>query len=209
MLVSDDFNGAVYRVTTRADVSPGSKSAAAGGAMPLARPSHACCGLPLRSGPAGVAGAVRRARGAVPRLSWREGAVLQSGGALARCADRALRADPALHVSPEAARQRHHERRGERLHRRRPARVCRLHRQAAGAGRLLPIPAIRRAWNEGARLVHQHRCDFCHDRTLAGRDDVPRIAGQREDFLAKTLREYKSNIRPGYDAVDGQRAAAR
>ena len=53
----------------------------------------------------------------------------------------------------------------------------------------------------GRALVQQHRCDFCHDRALAGRDDVPRIAGQREDFLAKTLREYKSNARPGYDAA--------
>jgi cytochrome c553 len=53
----------------------------------------------------------------------------------------------------------------------------------------------------GRTLVTQHRCDFCHDRTLAGRDAVPRIAGQREDFLAKTLREYKNNTRPGYDAA--------
>jgi cytochrome c553 len=53
----------------------------------------------------------------------------------------------------------------------------------------------------GRALVQQHRCDFCHDRTLAGRDDVPRIAGQREDFLAKTLREYKSNARAGYDSA--------
>jgi cytochrome c553 len=27
-----------------------------------------------------------------------------------------------------------------------------------------------------------------------------RIANQREDYLAKTLREYKDNSRPGYDA---------
>ena len=30
---------------------------------------------------------------------------------------------------------------------------------------------------------------------------MPRIAGQREDYLAKTLREYKSNTRRGYDAA--------
>jgi len=28
----------------------------------------------------------------------------------------------------------------------------------------------------------------------------PRVAGQREDFLVKTMREYKANIRAGYDA---------
>jgi len=49
-------------------------------------------------------------------------------------------------------------------------------------------------------LVHQHRCDFCHNPDLSGRENVPRIAGQREDYLVKTMREYKSNTRPGYDA---------
>jgi cytochrome c553 len=29
---------------------------------------------------------------------------------------------------------------------------------------------------------------------------VPRIGNQREDYLAKTLAEYKSNARSGYDA---------
>jgi cytochrome c553 len=49
-------------------------------------------------------------------------------------------------------------------------------------------------------LVQQHRCNFCHAPNLAGQDNVPRIAGQREDYLLKTLREYKSNTRHGYDA---------
>lgn len=48
-------------------------------------------------------------------------------------------------------------------------------------------------------LVAQHRCNFCHTPTLAGQGQVPRIAGQREDYLLKTLREYKSNTRHGYD----------
>jgi cytochrome c553 len=62
-------------------------------------------------------------------------------------------------------------------------------------------PADPARLQRGRALVQQHRCDFCHDRNLAGRDEVPRIAGQREDFLAKTLREYKANTRPGYDAA--------
>jgi cytochrome c553 len=49
-------------------------------------------------------------------------------------------------------------------------------------------------------LVQQHRCGFCHGGDFAGHDNIPRIAAQREDYLAKTLREYKSNARPGYDA---------
>jgi cytochrome c553 len=52
----------------------------------------------------------------------------------------------------------------------------------------------------GQALVRQYRCNVCHNADLAGRANVPRIAGQREDFLVKTMREYKGNIRPGYDA---------
>jgi cytochrome c553 len=49
-------------------------------------------------------------------------------------------------------------------------------------------------------LVQQHRCNSCHNADFSGRDNVPRIANQREDYLAKTMREYKDNSRPGYDA---------
>jgi len=55
----------------------------------------------------------------------------------------------------------------------------------------------------GQALVRQHRCNVCHNPDLAGRDAVPRIAGQRKDFLVKTMREYKDNIRAGYDASMG------
>jgi cytochrome c553 len=50
-------------------------------------------------------------------------------------------------------------------------------------------------------LVKRHRCDFCHSPDFAGHDNIPRIAAQREDYLVKTLREYKSNARPGYDGT--------
>jgi cytochrome c553 len=50
-------------------------------------------------------------------------------------------------------------------------------------------------------LITVHRCNSCHGLDLAGRDNIPRIADQREDYLAKTLREYKSNTRHGYDGV--------
>jgi cytochrome c553 len=55
----------------------------------------------------------------------------------------------------------------------------------------------------GQALVRQYRCNVCHNPDLAGRDAVPRIAGQREDFLVKTMREYKTNVRAGYDASMG------
>ena len=53
----------------------------------------------------------------------------------------------------------------------------------------------------GRTLITQHRCNSCHDLDLSGRENVPRISNQREDFLVKTLREYRDNIRHGYDGV--------
>lgn len=51
-----------------------------------------------------------------------------------------------------------------------------------------------------AALAQQHRCNSCHNADFSGKDNVPRIANQREDYLAKTLGEYKNNSRTGYDA---------
>ena len=48
-------------------------------------------------------------------------------------------------------------------------------------------------------LIQQHRCNFCHTSNFAGAENVPRLAGQREDYLLKALREYKNNTRRGYD----------
>lgn len=50
-------------------------------------------------------------------------------------------------------------------------------------------------------LSEQNRCNICHGGDYAGGENVPRIAAQREDYLAKTLREYKANTRRGYDAA--------
>ena len=49
--------------------------------------------------------------------------------------------------------------------------------------------------------MQQHRCFFCHDSNLAGNGTVPRIAAQREDFVIKTLQDYKTNYRNGYEAT--------
>jgi cytochrome c553 len=50
-------------------------------------------------------------------------------------------------------------------------------------------------------LIQQQRCNFCHTVNFAGIENVPRLAGQREDYLVKALREYKNNTRRGYDAA--------
>jgi cytochrome c553 len=51
----------------------------------------------------------------------------------------------------------------------------------------------------GQALVKQYLCNTCHNGDFSGKENVPRIANQREDYLAKTLGEYKDNSRHGYD----------
>jgi cytochrome c553 len=60
-------------------------------------------------------------------------------------------------------------------------------------------PADPALTERGQALVAKHQCNSCHGSDLAGRDAIPRIRAQREDYLAKALAGYKSNARPGYD----------
>jgi cytochrome c553 len=50
-------------------------------------------------------------------------------------------------------------------------------------------------------LAAQNHCNACHKPDFSGGDNVPHIANQREDYLAKTLSEYKNNSRHGYDGT--------
>lgn len=61
-------------------------------------------------------------------------------------------------------------------------------------------PFDRTRMEQARALIEQHRCNFCHNRDYSGEQNVPRLAGQREDYLVKALREYKNNTRRGYDA---------
>jgi cytochrome c553 len=59
-----------------------------------------------------------------------------------------------------------------------------------------PPDAARMA--RGRALSEQHKCVFCHGANLAGGQQVPRIAGQHEDYLRESLRGFHSGGRPGY-----------
>ena len=71
----------------------------------------------------------------------------------------------------------------------------------------LPKPAPPDDTGDPARMARaktlaaQFRCNSCHRPDFSGGDNVPRIANQREDYLAKTLAEYKDNSRHGYDGT--------
>ena len=65
----------------------------------------------------------------------------------------------------------------------------------AGAGEALAEPELTQA----RALVKKYRCGICHNADFSGHDQIPRLAGQREDYLLKALNEYKSATRAGYD----------
>ena len=60
-----------------------------------------------------------------------------------------------------------------------------------------PAPDPTRMANARA-LATQHKCVFCHGADFSGGQQVPRIAGQREDYLQMSLRGFRSGTRPGY-----------
>jgi cytochrome c553 len=59
-----------------------------------------------------------------------------------------------------------------------------------------PVDPARMA--RGAALAEKNRCASCHGSDYAGEKQVPRVAGQREDYLGKTLAEFKAGTRIGY-----------
>ncbi|MDB5947105.1 MAG: hypothetical protein JWQ33_2131 [Ramlibacter sp.] len=72
-------------------------------------------------------------------------------------------------------------------------------------GTLPPVPAPAPAappdaarMNQGQALAKEHKCVFCHGADLVGGQGVPRIGGQKEDYVLGTLQGFKSGARPGY-----------
>ena len=53
----------------------------------------------------------------------------------------------------------------------------------------------------GRVLAEQNHCNVCHRSDFTGQENVPRVADQREDYLLKTLRAYKTGERHAYDAT--------
>ena len=72
-------------------------------------------------------------------------------------------------------------------------------------GTLSPVPAPAPAapadatrMAKGLALAKEHKCVFCHGADLDGGQGVPRIGGQKEDYVRATLQGFKSGERPGY-----------
>ena len=52
---------------------------------------------------------------------------------------------------------------------------------------------------EGEALAARLNCGVCHLPTYAGRAQIPRVAGQREDYLVHALTQYRDGTRRGSD----------
>jgi cytochrome c553 len=54
---------------------------------------------------------------------------------------------------------------------------------------------------KGKETADAHRCGTCHLPDYSGREQIPRLSAQREDYLAKTMRDYKAGLRSGLDGM--------
>jgi cytochrome c553 len=60
----------------------------------------------------------------------------------------------------------------------------------------------------GREIANQQRCSSCHLPTLAGQEQMPRVAKQRIDYLIDVLKSYRDNPRPGADTAMSQPVGA-
>ena len=55
-------------------------------------------------------------------------------------------------------------------------------------------------YNKGEQLASGMRCGICHLPNYLGREQMPRLAGQREDYLLHSLLQFKNNQAMGRDS---------
>ena len=208
LLVSDDYAGAVYRVTYG-----GSKVAA-----PLSvRPRRVQGGRGLRRGAlhchrrrrrwsvtgaalAAGGGLTRGAARAVPRLPWRAGPI----GDMPEVPS--LGAQPAFYVMVQLYMFREKLRAVEAMNAMTQGSATTIY-----AAWPMPLPNCRRRGQPAGTPTPPGSTGRARSSSSTAatsvipqifrRAEVPRLAGQREDYLVKALREYKNNTRRGYDAA--------
>lgn len=56
-------------------------------------------------------------------------------------------------------------------------------------------------WQQAKGLAVKYHCVSCHGSDLAGHGQIPRIAGQREEYVLKSLLGYKNGSRAAYQPV--------
>jgi cytochrome c553 len=56
-------------------------------------------------------------------------------------------------------------------------------------------------FEKGRRLLEARNCRVCHNPDYSGREQMPRLANQREDYLLKAMRDYQGGQRIGYGSA--------
>ena len=59
----------------------------------------------------------------------------------------------------------------------------------------------QKLFERGKQVAAKNRCGNCHLAKFQGRDQMPRLAGQREEYLADQMLAYRQNKRPGGDTI--------
>ena len=59
----------------------------------------------------------------------------------------------------------------------------------------------KKLFRKGKEIASKNRCGSCHLPDFRGREQMPRLAGQREEFLAEVMLQYRQNRRPGGDTL--------
>ena len=64
-----------------------------------------------------------------------------------------------------------------------------------------PIDRQAALYALGEKKSNDMRCGICHLPSYVGREQIPRLAGQREDYLLHSMRQFKSNQAVGRDTI--------
>ncbi len=68
---------------------------------------------------------------------------------------------------------------------------------------LVPLEIRRNEtlYQRGAELSKKMLCGTCHLPDYSGRDQMPRLSGQREDYLLHSMRQFRNNEAVGRDTI--------
>jgi len=64
-----------------------------------------------------------------------------------------------------------------------------------------PGTVQRDLFYKGQQLAMKNRCGICHLADFSGQQQVPRLAGQREEYLLAEMKAYRDNKRKGGDTI--------
>ena len=75
------------------------------------------------------------------------------------------------------------------------------HYAALPARPVTSAPADGAQIKQGIALAQKLHCGSCHLSDFRGQKQIPRLAGQREDYLNESMRAYRDNRRTGADTI--------